>query len=109
MRHSASSELAPFVNVHLMLLQDSALSEVPREIIAEERCNTEWALRVQLDELTAQFDDIEDEYLRERETTCARWPSACWGRSPAPSGASSRDPPARTRPSSSRATSRPPT
>src|SRR5512140_1043711 len=32
-RHSASSELAPFVNVHLMLLQDSALSEVPRDII----------------------------------------------------------------------------
>jgi phosphotransferase system enzyme I (PtsI) len=66
-RHSASSELAPFVNVHLMLLQDSALSEVPREIIREERCNAEWALRLQLDELIAQFSDIEDEYLRERE------------------------------------------
>ena len=66
-RHSASSELAPFVNVHLMLLEDSAFSEAPREIINEQRCNAEWALRAQLDELTAQFDDIEDEYLRERE------------------------------------------
>ncbi|MDH5264960.1 MAG: PEP-utilizing enzyme, partial [Betaproteobacteria bacterium] len=66
-RHSASSELAPFVNVHLMLLEDSAFSEAPREIIKEQRCNAEWALRAQLDELTAQFDDIEDEYLRERE------------------------------------------
>jgi phosphotransferase system enzyme I (PtsI) len=67
-RHSAASELAPFVNVHLMLLEDGAFSEAPREIIAEQRCNAEWALRSQLDELTAQFHDIEDEYLRERET-----------------------------------------
>lgn len=66
-RHSASSELAPFVNVHMMLLEDSAFSEAPREIIKEQRCNAEWALRAQLDELTAQFDEIEDEYLRERE------------------------------------------
>ncbi|MBX3715907.1 MAG: phosphoenolpyruvate--protein phosphotransferase [Burkholderiales bacterium] len=67
-RHSAASELAPFVNVHLMLLEDAAFSEAPREIIAEEKCNAEWALRTQLDELTAQFGDIQDEYLRERET-----------------------------------------
>jgi phosphoenolpyruvate-protein phosphotransferase (PTS system enzyme I) len=67
-RHSAASELAPFVNVHLMLLEDSAFSEAPRDIIREKRCNAEWALRTQLDELTAQFGDIEDEYLRERET-----------------------------------------
>jgi phosphotransferase system enzyme I (PtsI) len=67
-RHSAASELASFVNVHLMLLEDDALSEAPREIIRDQRCNAEWALRTQLDELTAQFDDIEDEYLRERET-----------------------------------------
>ena len=66
-RHSTASELASFVNVHLMLLEDAALSEAPREIIREERCNAEWALRTQLDELTAQFHDIEDEYLRERE------------------------------------------
>ncbi len=66
-RHSAASELAPFVNVHLMLLEDAAFSEAPREIIAERHCNAEWALRVQLDELTAQFEDIQDEYLRERE------------------------------------------
>ena len=66
-RHSAAAELAPFVNVHLMLLEDSAFSEAPREIIHEQRCNAEWALRTQLDELTAQFDDIQDEYLRERE------------------------------------------
>jgi phosphotransferase system enzyme I (PtsI) len=65
--HSASSELAPFVKVHVMLLDDSALSEAPRDIIREQRCNAEWALRAQLDELMAQFSDIEDPYLKERE------------------------------------------
>jgi phosphotransferase system enzyme I (PtsI) len=66
-RHSAASELAPFVNVHRMLLDDAAFTTVPREIIEERRCNAEWALRIQLDELSAQFDEIEDPYLRERE------------------------------------------
>ncbi len=66
-RHSTSAELAPFVKVHLMLLEDAAFSEAPREIIREQHCNAEWALRLQLDELMAQFSEIEDTYLRERE------------------------------------------
>jgi phosphotransferase system enzyme I (PtsI) len=67
MRHSAAAELAPFVKVHLLLLEDDAFTNAPREIIREQRCNAEWALRQQLDELLAQFSDIEDPYLRERE------------------------------------------
>jgi phosphotransferase system enzyme I (PtsI) len=66
-RHSAAHELAPFVKVHQMLLEDAAFSEAPREIIREQHCNAEWALRMQLDELMAQFSDIEDPYLKERE------------------------------------------
>jgi phosphotransferase system enzyme I (PtsI) len=66
-RHSAASELAPFVKVHLMLLDDDAFTQAPREIIREQHCNAEWALRLQLDELMAQFSDIEDPYLRARE------------------------------------------
>ena len=66
-RHSAAAELAPFVKVHLMLLDDEAFTEAPREIIREQRCNAEWALRMQLDELMAQFSDIEDPYLKARE------------------------------------------
>jgi phosphotransferase system enzyme I (PtsI) len=67
MRHSAAAELAPFVKVHMLLLEDDAFAEAPREIIREQRCNAEWALRIQLDELLQQFSDIEDPYLRERE------------------------------------------
>ena len=66
-RHGPAAELAPFVNVHLLLLEDSAISDAPREIIRDLHCNAEWALRTQLDELLKQFDDIEDPYLRERE------------------------------------------
>ncbi|HUP31003.1 MAG TPA: phosphoenolpyruvate--protein phosphotransferase [Usitatibacter sp.] len=66
-RHSAAAELAPFVKVHLMLLEDGAFTEAPREIIREQHCNAEWALRMQLDELMAQFSDIEDPYLKARE------------------------------------------
>jgi phosphotransferase system enzyme I (PtsI) len=66
-RHSASAELAPFVNVHLMLLEDESFTVAPREIIRQRHCNAEWALRVQLDELMAQFSEIADPYLRERE------------------------------------------
>ncbi len=66
-RHGPSAELAPFVNVHMLLLEDSAFSEAPREIIRERHCNAEWALRAQLDELLAQFSEIEDPYLKARE------------------------------------------
>ena len=65
-RQSGASELEPFVKVHLMLLDDDAFSDAPREIVRRERCNAEWALRLQLDELLAQFTDITDPYLRER-------------------------------------------
>jgi phosphotransferase system enzyme I (PtsI) len=64
----APAELDAFIGLHLMILGDSTLSEVPRQIIANELCNAEWALKVQTDELLQQFDAIEDSYLRERRT-----------------------------------------
>ena len=66
-RHGAAPELAAFVKVHVMLLDDEAFRDVPRDIIRADRCNAEWALRLQLDDLLAQFGGISDPYLRERE------------------------------------------
>jgi phosphotransferase system enzyme I (PtsI) len=66
-RHSSAAELAPFVKVHRMLLDDAAFTDAPRDIIREQRCNAEWALRSELDVLLAQFSDIGDAYLRGRE------------------------------------------
>ncbi|HWI13621.1 MAG TPA: phosphoenolpyruvate--protein phosphotransferase [Burkholderiales bacterium] len=62
----APAEFAAFINLHLMILNDRMLSEAPRQIIAVEQCNAEWAVKVQMDALLAQFDEIEDAYLRER-------------------------------------------
>lgn len=66
-RGDASADMAAFMNVHRMILDDPSLSESPRETIRRESCNAEWALKVQLDELLVQFDDVQDEYLRERK------------------------------------------
>ncbi len=64
----SSGDIAAFVTVHRMLLDDPALSEEPRALIERHACNAEWALKLQLDELLVQFAEVQDEYLRERKT-----------------------------------------
>jgi phosphotransferase system enzyme I (PtsI) len=64
---SAAPEFAAFVDVHQMILADATLSEAPLRLIAAQKCNAEWALKMQLDELLEQFDAIDDAYLRERK------------------------------------------
>ncbi len=60
-------ELGAFINVHVLILSDPMLAEVPLEIIRKRYYNAEWALVTQIDELSAQFDEVEDPYLRERK------------------------------------------
>jgi len=43
------------------------IAEAPLDIIRSRHYNAEWALLTQIDELSAQFDEIEDPYLRERK------------------------------------------
>jgi len=61
------AELAAFINTHLMILNDHTLAEDPKLTIKNERCNAEWALKQQMESIVEQFDQIEDEYLRERK------------------------------------------
>ncbi len=63
----APAEFAAFLNLHRMILDDSSLSHAPRALIREQRCNAEWALVQQMGKLVAQFEEIEDPYLRERK------------------------------------------
>ena len=63
----APAELGAFLAVHRMILEDPSLSQAPRDLIRTRRCNAEWALVQQMDFLVAQFNDIEDDYLRERK------------------------------------------
>jgi phosphoenolpyruvate-protein phosphotransferase (PTS system enzyme I) len=61
-------EFGAFLDVHWMILTDPTLSEAPKRIIMEQRCNAEWALTQQLSVLVEQFEQIEDAYLRERKS-----------------------------------------
>ncbi|RJG20349.1 phosphoenolpyruvate--protein phosphotransferase [Massilia cavernae] len=63
----APTELGAFIDVHALILSDPMISEAPLDIIRGRHYNAEWALVTQIDELSAQFDEIEDPYLRERK------------------------------------------
>jgi phosphotransferase system enzyme I (PtsI) len=63
----APAELGAFLDVHGLILSDPMISDAPLSIIRNRHYNAEWALVTQIDELSAQFDEIEDEYLRGRK------------------------------------------
>ena len=64
---STPPDIAEFIDAHLLMLSDSTLTRVPLDIIAKQRCNAEWALKLQRDALVRVFDQMEDPYLRTRQ------------------------------------------
>ena len=60
-------EIRTFLDLHALILSDPMLSKEPLHIIRSRGYNAEWALSTQIDQLSAQFDEIEDPYLRERK------------------------------------------
>ncbi len=63
----APHEIAALLDVHLMLLQDEQLINGVKRWITARHYNAEWALTTQYEIIARQFDDMEDEYLRERK------------------------------------------
>jgi phosphotransferase system enzyme I (PtsI) len=63
----APAELSALLDVHLMLLRDEALTGATKQWIVERHYNAEWALSAQLEVLARQFDEMDDDYLRERK------------------------------------------
>lgn len=63
----APHELSALLDVHLMLLQDEQLTNGVKHWITDRLYNAEWALTTQYEIIARQFDDMEDEYLRERK------------------------------------------
>ena len=61
------AEYGAFLDLHLLILGDSTLSKTPIDLIKGQRLNAEWALKQQMDDLLMQFEQIEDDYLRERK------------------------------------------
>ena len=62
-----ATDVSAFIDTHLLMLEDSALTNAPVKFIREKRCNAEWALKVQRDALVAVFETMDDPYLRTRK------------------------------------------
>jgi phosphotransferase system enzyme I (PtsI) len=63
----APAELPALLDVHMLLLHDEALTGATKQWIIDRHYNAEWALSAQLEVLARQFDEMEDDYLRERK------------------------------------------
>ena len=63
----APHELTALLDVHLLLLQDDELISGVKHWITGRLYNAEWALTTQFEVIARQFDEMEDEYLRERK------------------------------------------
>jgi len=61
------TEITAFIDAHMLMLEDAALSEAPTNIIKTRRCNAEWAMKLQRDALVSVFDAMDDPYLRTRK------------------------------------------
>ena len=64
---STSADIEGFIDTHLLMLGDVALTEEPMRLIKELACNAEWALKLQRDALVVVFDEMDDAYLRTRK------------------------------------------
>ena len=63
----APHELVALLDVHLLLLEDDDLILGVKHWIKDRLYNAEWALASQFEVIARQFDEMEDEYLRERK------------------------------------------
>jgi phosphotransferase system enzyme I (PtsI) len=54
------------LDTHILLLRDKMLYEGTKRAIEQGRQNAEWALSEVMSKISAAFDSIDDEYLRER-------------------------------------------
>ena len=61
-------EHAYIFDAHLLMLEDRKLNEDVEAVIRSERVGSEWAVKVVTDRLLAVYDEIKDDYLRERSS-----------------------------------------
>ena len=54
------------LDAHLMIMDDTMLRDETINTIKEEKTNAEWALKKSIQKIGQLFDQIEDEYIRER-------------------------------------------
>ena len=64
---ATSPDITPFIDTHLLMLDDAVLTQEPLRLIRTACYNAEWALKLQRDALVHVFDEMEDAYLRTRK------------------------------------------
>ncbi|MCU7929998.1 MAG: phosphoenolpyruvate--protein phosphotransferase [Candidatus Thiodiazotropha sp. (ex Codakia rugifera)] len=60
-------DISEFIDTHLLMLEDNAISQATITLIKENLYSAEWALQVRRDELVRVFDEMDDPYLRTRK------------------------------------------
>ena len=63
---SAPTDVSSFIETHLLMLDDSVLSQRPIELIKSHGCNAEHALQMQREELARVFNEMDDPYIATR-------------------------------------------
>jgi len=61
-------EHAYIFDAHILMLQDSKLNGDVEAVIRNESVNSEWAVKVVTDRVLAVYEEIKDDYLRERSS-----------------------------------------
>jgi phosphotransferase system enzyme I (PtsI) len=61
-------EHAYIFDAHLLMLEDRKLNEDVEAVVRAERVNAEWAVKVVTDRVLAVYEEIKDDYLRERSS-----------------------------------------
>jgi phosphoenolpyruvate-protein phosphotransferase (PTS system enzyme I) len=64
----ASAPHAYIFDAHLLMLEDPLLLDRAMAVVRDHRVNAEWALRAVADQLHALFEELTDDYLRERSS-----------------------------------------
>jgi len=63
---STPADITEFIDTHLLMLEDTMLTVAPVDLIRQNLCNAEWALKMQRDALARVFEEMDDPYLRTR-------------------------------------------
>jgi len=66
LQEAVAHEVTELIEAHMLMLEDSALSDGPLEFIRSRSINAEWALKMQRDQLVHVFESMDDAYLRAR-------------------------------------------
>ena len=65
---NAPPEATSFLDAHLLMLDDKMISTAAADMIRQQQCNAEWALKTQSEILSAIFEQMDDHYLRNKKT-----------------------------------------